>query len=267
MPTIPSVRTYGNPVESPGQPAPAREPGRFPNYPDPPVQQPGHAWESQFAGYEPSAATIVRDRHAILNRGNERFGRMSNEGAGGSGPDPMKDGPARPSLRLVNRTFNPMYGSSHTAQQDDLSRGYRTVSTGQWAGQQDGSVTQIWGGSPGLYIPYGSYGGYTQGSVKGIQGPEIGTPGDGPQLIPGQPPHGLHSDSMQNMWPIISRYNVTAQQRPVRQDRPSNSPIAGQSYSQTVLGQNQIANRTQTSPENPRAGLTPRIPGAMWRGV
>ena len=266
MPDIRSVRTYGNPVESPGQPAPAKEPGRFPN--EDRIPQPGHSWANQFVGYEPSQETIVRDRHAILNRGSERFGRMSEDGAGGAGPDPMKDGPARPSLRLINRTFNAFYGNHSTANQDDLSRGYRTVSTGQWAGQQDGAVTQIWGGTPGLYTPYGSYAGYTQADVKGIQSPvDPGSPGDGPQMIPSQPAHGLHSNSMQNMWPIISRYNVTAQQRPGRVDRPANSPIAGQSFSQTVLGQNQLANRAQNRPESPKAGLTPGTPGSNWRGA
>jgi len=265
MPTFPSVRTYGNPTVSPGQGEKPKEPGRFPDDPD--FQQPGHSGRNQFVGYEPSRETIVRDRHAILNRGNERFGRMSNMGAGGSGPDPLKDGPARPSLRLINRSFNPQQGTTATRNADDLTRGYRTVSTGEWAGQQDGAVSQIWGGSPGLWTPYGSYGGYTQEPIQGIQGPEIGTPGDGPQLIPGQPAHGLHSDTMQNAWPINSRFNVTAQQRPVRADRPANSPIAGQSFSQTVLGQNQIANRTQARPENPKAGLTPGRPGTSWRGV
>lgn len=261
----PAVRTYGNPFQRPGQPAPALEPGRFPDDPD--FQQPGHSWKNQFVGYEPSVETIVRDRHAFLNRGNERFGRATSNGGGGLGPDPMKDGPARPSLRLVNRTFNAFYGNHATANQDDLQRGYRTVSTGQWAGQQDGSTSQIWGGTPGFWIPYGSYAGYAQGPIQGMQGPEIGAQGDGPQLIPNSPPHGLHSDTMQNAWPVISRFNATAQQRPVRADRPANSPIAGQSFSQTVLGQNQIANRVQTRPENPKAGFSTSVPGSNWRGV
>jgi hypothetical protein len=265
MPDIRSVRTYGNPVQSPGQPSAALEPGRFPD--DPYFVQPGHSWETQFVGYEPSVSTIVRDRHGFLNRGNERFGRMNNTGAGGAGPDPMKDGPARPSLRLVNRTFNPQQGTTTTAAHDDLTRGYRTVQTGQWAGQQDGATSQIWGGSPGLYSPYGSYGGYTQATTKGIQGPEVGSPGDGPQLIPNSPPHGLHSETMQNMWPTVSRFNVTSQQRPGRVDRPANSPIAGQSFSQTILGQNQIANRAGNNPENSRAGFSPYLAGSNWRGV
>lgn len=265
MPDIQAVRTYGNPFQRPGQPEPAKEPGRFPNDPD--FQQPGHSWKNQFAGYEPSRETIVRDRHAFLNRGTERFGRATSNGGGGLGPDPMKDGPARPSLRLVNRTFNPQQGTTATSNQDDLSRGYRTVSTGEWAGQQDGSTSQIWGGTPGLWIPYGSYAGYTQEPLSGIQGPEMGAQGDGPQLVPNSPPHGLHSNTMQNMWPVISRYNVTAQQRPVRADRPANSPIAGQSFSQTVLGQNQLANRGGGRTETPRGGFSPRIPGSNWRGA
>src|SRR6266702_2796240 len=257
MPDIQSVRTYGNPFQSPGQTAPVKEPGRFPE--DPYYPQPGQQ-ETLFRGYEPSKETIVRDRHAFLSRGNERFGRASSNGAGGNGPDPLKDGAPRPSLRLVNRTFNPQqgYGSPN---QDDLSRGYRTVSTGQWAGQQDDATTPIWGGTPGLYTPYGSYGGYAAGPVQGIQGPEMGAAGDGPQLIPNSPAHGLHSNTMQNMWPVISRYNVTAQQKPGRVDRPANSPIAGQSFSQTVLGQNQLANRSGGATENPRAGFSPYLAG------
>lgn len=264
MPDIQAVRTYGNPFQSPGSVSRPQEPGRFPN--DPSILPAAHSPENNFVGYEPSAATIVRDRHAILNRGNERFGRASSNGAGGNGPDPMKDGPARPSLRLVNRSFNPQqgYGSPN---QDDLSRGYRTVPTGQWAGQQDGSTSQIWGGSPGLWIPYGSYGGYAAGPVQGIQGPELNGPGDGPQLIPNSPPHGLHSDTMQNSWPIVSRFNVNAQQRPGRVDRPANSPIAGQSFSQTVVGQNQLAKESKAQPENTSRSWTPYLPGRNWRGV
>lgn len=263
MAVFPNVRTYGNPSESPGQRAKPQEPGRFPDDPD--LQQPGHSWKTQFMGYEPSAATTVRDRHAVMNRGTERSGRATSNGGGGYGPDPLKDGPAHPSLRLINRSFHPQAGTDSTRNQDDLTRGYRTEPTGQWAGTQDGSSQQIFGGTPGLWIPYGSYGGYIAGDVQGIQGPAVGEPGDGNQFIPNSPPHGLHSRTLPGTIQSLSRTAATRQQTGPRVDRPSNSKIAGQSYSQTVVFQGQVPFR----PGSFREGMPRKmneLGGDGWRG-
>jgi hypothetical protein len=222
------------------------------------VLQPGQQ-ETMFRGFEPSSATITRDRHVIWNRGTEVTGRATDQG------DPSKDGPPKPSLRAINRSFNPQQGTDNSRDQDDLTRGYRTVQTGQWAGTWDGSTTIVYGGTPGMWIPYGSYEGYIAGPVQGIQGPVPGAQGDGPQLIPNSPPHGLHSASLPNNLQSLQRYHSTRQMRRPRVDRQSNSPIAGQSFSQTVAFQGQMASGRGFAREG-----TPRflqnLGGGNWRG-
>lgn len=252
MVQIRAVRTYGNPADSPGQ----TESPKLPQGPQ--VLQPGQQ-ETLFRGYQPSDSTIVRDRHAILNRGSENTGRATDQG------DPMKDGPPRASIRLINRTFNPQIGSDNTRNQDDLHRGYRQEPTGQWAGSQDGSTSMIWGGTPGLYTPYGSYGGYTRGPVQGIQGVPIGQPGDGPQVIPNSPPHGLHSATFADRKQTNDRFAANRQQKAGRVDRPSNSPIAGQSFSQTVIFQGQTRQLPVNFTEGKVRSLSP-LGGGAWRG-
>lgn len=243
-----------------GNPATIRagtEDTSVPSYPQ--VLQPGQQ-ETLFRGYEPSAATITRDRHVIWNRGTEVTGRATDQG------DPSKDGPARPSLRAVNRSFNPQQGTNNTRDQDDLNRGYRKVTTGQWAGSWDGSTTIVYGGTPGLWIPYGSYAGYASGPVVGIQGPEIGAQGDGPQLIPNSPSHGLHSATMRNTIQTLQRYQANRQQRRARVDRPSNSPIAGQSFSQTVAFQGEMQTGQRFAREG-SARYLQTLGGGSWRGL
>jgi hypothetical protein len=120
-------------------------------------------------------------------------------------------------------------GTDTTRNQDDLTRPYT------WLGEQGSGWSPVYGGVPGLYHPYGSRGGIPYP----VQSPaEQGAPGDGPHLVFAGPPHGLHT---QTPWKggaqIISRFMSIPQTRPVRQDRPSNSPQAGQSYSQTVRPQ------------------------------
>lgn len=253
MVSIPNVRTYGNPNVRPGQ----REPEKLPQGPQ--VLQPGQQ-ETLFRGYQPQDATTVHDRHAVLNRGTEKTGRPTDQG------DPSKDGPARPSVRLINRSFYPQMGTDSSRNQDDLSRGYRTEPTGQWAGTQDGSTVQIWGGTPGLWVPYGSYAGYARGDVQGIQGPAIGERGDGPQLIPNSPPHGLHSDTYPDRKQTLDRFAANKQQVPGRVDRPSNSPIAGQSFSQTVVFQGQVSEQASRVREGTPETLSV-LGGGNWRGA
>ncbi len=164
----------------------------------------------------------VRDRHAYWSRGHKR-----NFGPGvatGGSRNPQLDGPPMPTLRTVNVSFNPQIGSSATANQDDLSRPYTGL------GQQDGTVVPIYGGVPGLWQSYGN-----RGFSDGIHDPSNGE--GGPQQVRSGPPHGLHSDTMPAGKQTYDRYASTPQMRPVRLDRPSNSKIAGQSYSQTVQNQ------------------------------
>ena len=201
----------------------------------------------------------VKDRHAYWDTGNQKTGTDSvPHGLPNTYNDPKKY-PPRPDLRLVNRTLSYQHGSDTTRNQDDLTRAYT------WLGEQGSGWSPVYGGVRGLYQPYGTRGGIPYPIVSPV---EQGAPGDGRTDVFSGPPHGLHS---QTPWKggaqIIARFAATPQTRPVRQDRPANSPQAGQSYSQTVLPQG--AQGAQGRPG--RAGAAPpggRIwsGGSGWRG-
>jgi hypothetical protein len=211
----------------------------------------------------------VKDRHAYWDVGQQRTGLDFQVGnPNNSYNNPRLEDP-RPELRLVNRTVSFQIGSDATAMQDDLSRPYT------WLGEQGSGWSPVYGGVPGLYQPYGTRGGIPYPVVSPV---EQGQPGDGPHLVWSGPPHGLHT---QTPWmrrgtaQTFSRFMHTPQTRPVRQDRPSNSPQAGQSYSQTVLPQGASpvrpaaarAGQTGTAPPGGRKygggrGWAGRIPGA-----
>ena len=171
----------------------------------------------------------VKDRHAYWDTGNQKTGTDAvPHGLPNTYNNPLKF-PPRPDLRLLNRTLSHQLGSDSTRNQDDLTRQYT------WLGEQGSGWSPVYGGVPGLYQPYGTRGGVPFAIVSPV---EQGQPGDGRHDVFSGPPHGLHS---QTPWKggaqIIARFMATPQTRPVRQDRPSNSPQAGQSYSQTVLPQ------------------------------
>ena len=238
----------------------------------------GRGWGGQLGGYwdDPASGVpdqqqsfrrngtlgfndklTVKDRHAYWDTGNQRTGTDFSGWSGtppNSGNNPKQE-PPRPDLRTVNRTVSYQKGSDTTANQDDLTRPYT------WVGEQGSGWSPVYGGVPGLYQPYGSRGGVPYPIVSPAG---FGQPGDGPRLVHAGPPHGLHS---QTPWKggaqIIARFSVTPQTRPVRQDRPSNSPQAGQSYSQTVRPQG-------ASPVRPGAGRPgqygPAGPTGQWFG-
>ncbi len=189
--------------------------------------------------------------------GRQRTGtdQPSSGGIGNSYNDP-KVQPPRPDLRLLNRTVSYQLGTDKTRNQDDLTRAYTGL------GQQGSGWAPVYGGVPGLYQPYGSRGGIPYPVVSPA---EQGTPGDGPHLVFAGPPHGLHS---QTPWKggaqIIARFMSTPQTRPVRQDRPANSPQAGQSYSQTVLAQG--ASRVRPRGGRPGQAGTAPAAGQSWPG-
>ena len=192
-------------------------------------------WRGGIQGF--SDKLTVKDRHAYWDTGNQRTGTSFS--AAGAPPstynNPMEE-PPRPDLRTVNRTVSYQKGTDATRNQDDLSRPYtRATGTRGFVGEQGSGWAPIYGGVPGMYQPYGSRGGVPFPIVSPS---DFGQPGDGPHLVFSGPPHGLHS---QTPWKggaqIISRFMSTPQTRPVRFDRPANSPQAGQSYSQTVLPQ------------------------------
>lgn len=194
----------------------------------------------------------VRDRHVYWDRGSQRFGWSPS--VPGNPPNPHTDGPAAPNLRAVNISLNPQIGSSASRNQDDLSRPYT------WLGQQDGTVQPVYGGVPGLWASYGN-----RGFAAGIHDPSNGQ--GGTSLIYPGPPHGLHSDTLPAGKQIADRYKATPQMRPARIDRPSNSTIAGQSYSQTVQFQGAASTARAASPTvSARASVSARAGGRGWAG-
>lgn len=185
---------------------------------------------------------VASDRHVLSKVGNERSGRLSGN------TDPPMDGPARPSYQLINRTVNYQSGSDASANQDDLSRNYTRNSQGMYMGEQGSGWTQVSGGVPGLWQPYGSYAGYTAGPVQGIQSPVgQGEPGDGRQSFFAGPPHGLHSPTLPDYASTLGYYMAVPQMRAPRIDRPDNSRAGGQSYSQVVVPQGQTGTVAQQS--------------------
>jgi hypothetical protein len=210
-------------------------------------------WRGGIQGFNDQQQ--VRDRHAYYDAGTQRTGITPS--VPGNPPNYHSDGPARPDLRIVNRSVNPQIGSDNTANQDDLSRPYT------WIGQQDGTTSPVYGGTPGLWIPYGTRGGIPYEIQSPV--PE-GAPADGPAMVWSGPPHGLHSDTIQSGRQITERYLSTPQMRPVRLDRPDNSRIAGQSYSQTVPMQGTPPRDVQPR-KGPGAGLSFHLGGRGWLGA
>ena len=148
---------------------------------------------------------IVRDRAPQFNRGTETGGRNTYV-------DPPKDGPIRPSLRLVNRTWNWQVGMG-TGYADDLTRPYT------WVGEQGAGWTTVYGGAPGFYR-------------QGPGGAPVGDPSMGSARVWGGPPHGFHTYYPPDGAQTQATYRARPQMVPGRVDRLSNSRIAGQNYSQ-----------------------------------
>jgi hypothetical protein len=197
----------------------------------------------------------VKDRHGYWDTGNQRTGVTFNPANAHPNTynDPLRR-PPRPDFRLINRTVSYQKGSDASRNQDDLTRKYT------WLGEQGSGWAPVYGGTPGLYQPYGSRGGVPYPIVSPV---DQGQPGDGPHLVWSGPPHGLHSDTpWKGGAQIISRFMATPQTRPVRQDRPSNSPQAGQSYSQTVLPQG----GSRVGPATGRRTGGARHTGRQWGG-
>jgi hypothetical protein len=212
-------------------------------------------WRGGIQGFNDKLT--VKDRHGYWDTGNQKTGV---DGFGPAGSPNAYNNPAierpRPDFRLVNRTVSFQVGSDKTRNQDDLTRAYT------WVGEQGSGWTPVYGGTPGLYQPYGSRGGYPYPIVAPV---EQGQPGDGRHLVFSGPPHGLHSTTpWKGGAQIIARFMSIPQTRPVRQDRPSNSPQAGQSYSQTVLMQG--ASRVRPAGGRPGTGRTAPAAGLTYPG-
>lgn len=216
------------------------------------VRAPGNA----PVGYS-NDKLVTNDRHGIMKVGYENSGRYSGN------TDPPMDGPARPSLFLLNRSINYQQGTDTTAATDDLSRDYTRNAEGMYIGEQGTGWARVYGGVPGMWIEYGSYAGVSPSSPNMSQGIHSnvaqGAPGDGPHDVWSGPPHGLHSPTLPDYSQTLGRYMAIPQMVRPRIDRPSNSPIAGQSYSQTVQSQGQTGfNQAQQTGGGGRFG--------GWRG-
>jgi hypothetical protein len=229
------------------------------------VRAPGNA----PVGYS-NDKLIAYDRHGMFKAGYENSGRNSGQ------TDPPMDGPARPSLWLVQRTINYQQGTDTTGATDDLSRDYTRNAQGMYVGEQGSGWSNINGGVPGLYQEYGSYQGISpstpgydpvSGETQGIVSPVgQGQPGDGPHKVWSGPPHGLHSPTLPTYTQTLGRYMAIPQMARPRIDRPSNSPIAGQSYSQTVAPQGQTGTVAQNTKFNSGVAWNQRSTGNGWRG-
>jgi hypothetical protein len=229
------------------------------------VRAPGNA----PVGYS-NDKLISYDRHGIFKVGSENSGRMSGN------TDPPMDGPPRPSLYLISRTINYQQGTDETAATDDLTRDYTRNAQGMYVGEQGTGWSRVYGGTPGLYQEYGSYQGIApdtpgydpvSGATQGIVAPASqGQPGDGPQTVWGGPPHGLHSPTLPDYAQTLGRYMAIPQMSRPRIDRPSNSPIAGQSYSQTVQPQGQTGTAAQNTQFGSGVNFNQRSRGNGWRG-
>jgi hypothetical protein len=246
-----------------------------------PVDNAGAAFISQFGRFRPlnpeqeSAAPrpgrpvggandklTTLDRHGIMKVGYENSGRNSGN------TDPPLDGPARPSLWLVQRSLSYQQGTDTTGATDDFNRDYSRNSDGMYIGEQGTGWAPVYGGVPGLYQEYGSYSGVSPNSPnisQGIHSPAAqGQSGDGPHSVWSGPPHGLHSPTLPTYSQTLGRYLAIPQMTRPRIDRPSQSPIAGQSYSQTVQSQGQTGfNQAKQVLNVTRNG---RIGGTGWRG-
>lgn len=205
----------------------------------------------------------ARDRHPYLDAGSSKH---SDERSNSGVPNPTADGPARPSLRVVARNLTWQIGTDQTGYADNdgpfaltearpgmAADGRTPVGSRAYPlGTQGDPWTRKSGGTPSLYRPYGARG--------VVIGPPVGSPLDGPQTIPGGVPHGRHSPTVPGYKLTRAHYQVTPQQRPARANRPSNSRIAGQSYSQTVVHQG-----GDTPNPMPRQTSVARAPGMNGR--
>jgi hypothetical protein len=229
----------------------------------------GEARAAYGGGWADGLLTL-RERFVQVMRGTSRQGAQeSHSGV----PNPQADGPPLPEYLMDNRTLSWQIGQDKTTMEDNAGPFAVTSTEDQLAGTphmsrvmvngvrtfplgiQDGVPwsTKLWGGTPGLTRAYGARG------VSGVTGPEpalyalpgdgsgarVGTllaprpAGDGPQMIKGGMPHGLHSRSINSKRWTASRQSSIPQQKPGRNDRPLNSKISGQSYNQTVVPEGQ----------------------------
>ena len=193
--------------------------------------------------------TIARDRHIMSRNMEPRTGVQESLAGNPPNPDAPSQGQPRPVNSMLNRSVNSQLGSDNTANQDDTTRAYTRNADGRFVGEQGSGWSSVYGGVPGLVVPYGSYSGYSancygQGNTITSPVPQ-GATGDGPRKVWSGPPHGLHSQTQPAYDQTLGRYMAIPQVHAPRVDRPANSNIAGQDYSQTVQPQGQTGTVAQ----------------------
>lgn len=208
-----------------------------------------HGAHARTPGYQ-NDRLVVADRHVLASTGKTTTSGLHQEPFSGI-PNPEADGPARREWMMVNRVISWEIGTDSTRNLDNNAFHASTTAGPNrrfpLGNQGSNPQERINGGTPGLYHPYGA-----RGRVMGPEprvyaqpgGPypagtllDPGTPQDGPQVVFGGYPHGLHTKTVPPAKVTQARYKTTPQMKPGRQDRPANSRIAGQSYSQTVVHQ------------------------------
>lgn len=207
---------------------------------------------------------VVRDVAPWLDRGRSTQGTQESH----SGiPNPQHDGPARPALRKPQYTEAWQAGQDHTLFEDNSGPfAWTSVTAGNGEperrrelGTRGDPWTTKLGGTPGLHRPYGARG--------HVEGPAVGDPADGPQKIRGGVPHGLHSYTMPPYKQTRARQNpaVQPQQKQPRINRPANSRIAGQSWSQHAVPQTAPAGSISPLPRQGASRLPGGAAGKRWR--
>jgi hypothetical protein len=230
----------------------------------------------------------VRDRHIMTRYGTEKHsGYEANNGI----PNPLHDPPGhgQPQYQMVNTSEAWQIGTDHTANLDNDGQ-HNTVPVAHnqaafnllnsdWTGrqvyplgQQDGSLTPVFGPPPGEWRTYGARGpsgmhgpapDILDPNVKGsatvvIQAGEPGMQATDRRTVWGGVPHGLHSPTVNSTKFTSSRFANTIQMVAPRVDRPASSKAAGQSYSQTIVPQ-ALAGQVNQQPRMPQPGRTPGL--------
>lgn len=202
--------------------------------------------------------SIRYDRHIMAKTGTE-MQQAHPDNPRGEGLAPLADGPVMPGYRAVNRAFAKRYGNTGTRHLDNPGPFATTRDSegrAQPLGTQDGSPwTRVYGGTPGLTHIMGVRG--TTGVVSPVP---PGAEGDGPQLIRGGNPHGLHSRAQPSAEIRGKRYRSTPQQKRGRRSLPANSARAGQAWSQNVQHLGQAA-----QPVPKTSGRLPGVTGSRLK--
>ena len=250
-------------------------------YPASTVQTP-HSLDSAGAHARTAAfqhgRLIARDRHIIANQGYVTS--SDAEQRTGANPNPEADGPARPTWKMFNRSISYQSGTDNTRNLDNNDYHASVLAgTRKFPLATQGQEWSIrYGGTPFLtnHRPYGHRGGFDDNAPLPTEraqpgGPyksrtllQTGSPEDGPQKIYGGLPWGLHSPTMPARGQVQSLVRSRlGQVKPVHANRPQNSKVAGQSWSQSMVSlSGRQAVKLTTTPPMRLPGLHARYYGS-----